>query len=66
MAPIFSAVGLFVTPVVTVFRVAVSVEPTQKRANAAMRQCDTGIFPSLLLRAILENSFIGLSRSSQL
>src|SRR6266403_446506 len=43
MAPIFSAVGLFVTPVVTVFRVAVGIEPAQKRADAAMRQCDTRI-----------------------
>src|ERR1700722_570175 len=35
--------GSFVAAVVTVFRVAVGVEPVQKRADAAVRQSDTGV-----------------------
>jgi hypothetical protein len=39
---------LLVTPVATVFRVAVAIEPAQKGANAAARQGNTGIGSSVI------------------
>jgi hypothetical protein len=35
--------GSFVTPVATVFRVAVGGEPAKKRADAVVRQSDMGL-----------------------
>src|SRR5258707_1490333 len=35
--------GLFVTPIATVFRMTVGVQPAQQTANAALRQSNTGI-----------------------